>query len=140
MMQIDELGVMARLADALQRFNTIQEQIAEDTAKLALGVVKNWPNWTVRRIEVVTAGTPVQGPNVPIPNGVACRIRMPPGQAQAPLGYAGRTPAAVRDPNSRVTLIEDGNPVPVQITNMNMIWVDANTANTFLELIAELEN
>ena len=140
MMQTDELGVMARLATAIHDSNVLGERIAKATEKLALGVVKNWPNWTVIRIEVITPGTPVRGPDIPIPNGVATRIRMPPGQAGTPLGYAGRTGAAVRDPNSRVTLIEDGNPVPVQITNMNMIYVDADTANTFLELIAELEN
>jgi hypothetical protein len=90
----------------------------------------------VRRVRVVTVGTPVQGPDIAIPKGYDVVIRMR-RHAGTPNGYVSGSAGAVRSTESRVEL-RDNDSITVRLSNMKEAWFDADTATTDFEMIVEM--
>ena len=89
----------------------------------------------IRRMRVETAGTPVQGPDVPIPAGVVSVIRQR-RHTGTPTGYVALNERDVTSTGSRVEM-ENNDTIVLAISNWNNIWFDAAADDTDWELIAE---
>jgi len=93
------------------------------------------PEAIIRRVQVVTAGTAVEGPDVEIPEGVVSVIRQR-RHAGAPNGYVALNERDVSSTGSRVEM-QNNDTVVLEVSNWNKIWFDADSAETNFELIAE---
>lgn len=91
----------------------------------------------IRRVRVETAGTPVRGPEVPIPKGYRCIIRQRRHIGANPTGYVAFSKGSVGSSEFRVEL-SDGDSLEVMISCMESAWFDSNTNNTDFEMIVEL--
>lgn len=96
---------------------------------------QNKGGWTTRIVTVVTAGTPVQGPSVPIPDGFGIAVSQR-RHAASPTGYVANSSANAIDNTLRKEL-RDGEGFVLYIRNMNLIWFDASADSTVFELTAE---
>lgn len=97
---------------------------------------ENVDEWSVRRVRVVTAGTPVQGPDFVIPDGFVCAIRQR-RHTGTPIGYIGPSSGSTLGTDTRVEL-RDAESVSLNISNMKKVWFNADTANTDFEMMVEL--
>ena len=89
----------------------------------------------IRRMRVETAGTPVRGPDVPIPPGVVSVIRQR-RHTGTPTGYIALNERDVTSTGSRVEM-QNNDTVVLALSNWNNIWFDADSDDTDWELIAE---
>ena len=88
----------------------------------------------IRRIRVITPGTLVQGPDVPLPIGYSVSIRQR-RNTGTPEGYVGFSRNAVANEATRVIML-DNDSITVRISNFKEAWFDADTANTDFEMMA----
>jgi hypothetical protein len=70
-------------------------------------------------ITVTTAGTAVQGGNVPLTNGVYIRAL----SANTGLAYVGNDGAGDVSSANGYSLLP-GEPIPIQVANLNQLWFD----------------
>lgn len=96
---------------------------------------QNKGGWTTRIVTVVAPGSPVQGPNVPVPDGFGIAVSQR-RHASSPIGYIGPTSAAAADNTLRREL-RDGEGFVLYIRNMNLYWFDSDSAGTVFELTVE---
>lgn len=89
----------------------------------------------IRRVNVSTAGTPVNGPNIPVPRGFTTVIRQR-RHTGTPNGYIALNEHSVGSTDFRIEL-QDNDSISLKVTNWDEIWFDADTANTAFELIVE---
>ena len=89
----------------------------------------------IRRVNVSTAGTAVNGPNISVPPGFVTVIRQR-RHSGTPNGYIALTEHAVGSTDFRIEL-QDNDSISLKVTNWDEIWVDADTNNTAFELIVE---
>lgn len=94
----------------------------------------NLNTFTVRPVTLVTPGTPVQGPDVVVPHGYSVVVRMR-RHAGSPNGYVADSSANAGGTNR--SILRDNDAILLNVTNLNAIWVDADTATTVFELIVE---
>lgn len=97
---------------------------------------ENLSSAEIRRVRVVTAGTPVQGPTVTVPNGYALVVRMRRVTTGTPTGYLGTSSANALDDTVR-SVLNGNDALTLNVTNMNAIWVDADTNTTDFEFVVE---
>jgi hypothetical protein len=90
----------------------------------------------IRRVRVETAGTPVRGPEVPVPKGFRCVIRQRRHASANPVGYVAFSKSSVGSSETRVELA-DGDSLEVMISCLEAAWFDADTNNTDFEMIVE---
>lgn len=109
-------------------------------ARIVGGVqsVVTFPNFTTFKAQVVnipTAGTPVQLPNIPIPEGATLflRSRLENGSRRV---FVADSSANVALPASRVTL-RSGEGIELNVQNANAVWVDSSANNAEVELMVE---
>lgn len=107
---------------------TVEPNRRSDTENIGVGIV--------RRVRVATVGTPVSGPDIPIPKGYKAIVRQR-RHAGSPTGYVGFSSG---DVGNTVTRIEmgDGDAMSFNLNNMDEVWFDADTANTDFEIIVEM--
>ena len=106
---------------------TVEPVRRSDTENIGVGIV--------RRVRVVTVGTAVQGPNIPIPKGYKAVIRQR-RHAGSPTGYVGFSSGDVGNSVTRIEL-GDGDSFSFNLNNMDEVWFDADTANVDFEIIVE---
>lgn len=90
----------------------------------------------IRRVRVTTSGTPVQGPEIPVPKGYRCVIRQRRHASANPIGYVAFSKGSVGSSEFRVELA-DGDSLEVMISNLDVAWFDADTDTTDFEMIVE---
>lgn len=90
----------------------------------------------VRLVTVVTADTPVQGPDVAINRGYGVVVRQRNHTVGAPLGYVAFSDGDVRNNATRIEM-SDGDSFVIRVSNFNKIWFNANTAATNFEVFVE---
>ena len=88
----------------------------------------------IQRVRVVTAGSAIQGPDIPVPAGFSIVVRQR-RHAGAPTGYVAFSRNAVSNTTSRVEMA-DNDSISVLINNFKEAWFDATIANTDFEMIA----
>lgn len=92
--------------------------------------------WTARTAEVVTAGTPVQGPDVAVPNGFSVAIIFRATQAGSPKGYMADSGANTALSASR-TEMNKGDVRVLFVTNLNLLFFDTDTSGAVFDLVLE---
>ena len=93
------------------------------------------PEALIRRVEVVTAGTPVQGPNIEIPAGINTVIRQRRSTATRN-GYVAINEHDVTNTSLR-SEIQNADVIGLRVSNWSKVWFDADTSGTEFELISE---
>ena len=91
---------------------------------------------TFQTVTVAVPGTPVQGPNLPIPDGFGVVVKCRSAQAGAPIAYVGNGAATVIVSATRMELLK-GESIGYKITNMDLLFFDSDTAGCIVELTAE---
>jgi hypothetical protein len=89
------------------------------------GIDYNRSSWIHGQVLVPIAGTPVQLPDVTIPDGFSVTLTPLPGNGG--IIYAGNSAADVLDTLKRVAL-DSGQPRSWPVTNLNLIWIDAQVS------------
>lgn len=95
----------------------------------------NKDSFSVAVVIVITADSPVRGPDIQIPDGATLTVRLR-SQSGVVLGYVSNTSGGARNPNGRIQLNE-GDAVGVRVRNMQAVWVDSNTNEAIFEFIVE---
>lgn len=85
--------------------------------------------------DVAAAGTAEQLPDVPIPAGVKAIIMAKPGNAGDI--YLGNSKANTESATVRFDKLEAGDSIPLQITNLNLVWIDASVNGEGVSFLAE---
>ena len=121
----------SELRDALRGigakdFTTLEADVEDIATKLG-----NATGWQHGYITVNTPGTPVQGPNVPIAPGKAVAlIYYPKNTGEIAIGASSS--GAVHPDNGGtgepILLTAIGQSMRLQVSNLNLIWVDATVA------------
>jgi len=122
--------LLLELRDLTKELIRVTIQAPRHSQKYALDQVRVW------LIEQFNPGTPIQGPDMPIPPGYSVLVRMRP-QAGTPIGYVAGSEGTVRDSYSRVHL-QEGESITVFVTNLKYLWFDADTAATQMEIVCSL--
>ena len=91
---------------------------------------------TMRSVTVIAAGTPVQGPNVSIPNGFAVLVLFRVTQTGAPIGFLANSLANTALPANRTEMLK-GDTRRFFVTNMNLLFFDSDTTDAVFELFVE---
>lgn len=97
------------------------------------------PNATAFTIVVstiTTAGTPVQLPNIVVPDGRALVVVSDAGNATNKVVYVATSSANALSAATRATL-SPGNSVKLYVTNANLVWVDSNANGQKVDVIVE---
>lgn len=95
----------------------------------------NFTTFTAQVVTVVTHGTPVQLPNIVVPDGASLSIRASVGNGGKKILLAD-TSANTGIANSRLTLAA-GESVELRVQNTNAVWIDASANNASVEFIVE---
>ena len=98
--------------------------------------ILNQAAFQVQTVTVVTAGTPVQGPSIPVPNTVAVAIQNPSTNANNTVLYVANSSANALLPASRMEL-KRGESIALYISNVNLIWIDSNNSGATAKLLVE---
>ena len=134
---------LAEIADSIATFAT---EVRESLARIEEGLKDpadrsraftngSHPEALIRRVEVVTAGTPVQGPNIEIPAGIDTVIRQRRSTATRN-GYVALNEHDVTNTSLR-SEIQNADVIGLRVSNWSKLWFDADTSGTEFELISE---
>lgn len=98
-------------------------------------VTPNNPTFKAQVVTVPAAGTPVNLPNIPIPDGVDLTIR-----AKATNGknliFVSDSSANAALPAARLTLAA-GESVGLAVQNANAVWIDGSLNGVSVEIMVE---
>jgi hypothetical protein len=97
-------------------------------------VTPNQPTFRVEVITVPLAGTPVQLPDISIPDGVEIAIRALQNGARRVLLANSSANTGI---STKRTELRSGEAIGLALTNTNLIWIDATGNNTSIEIIIE---
>ena len=134
---------LAEIADSIATFAT---EVRESLARIEEGLKDpadrtreftngSHPEALIRRVEVATAGTPVQGPSIEIPKGINTVIRQRRSTATRN-GYVAVNEHDVSNTSLR-TETQNGDVIGLRVSNWSKLWFDADTSGTEFELISE---
>lgn len=98
-------------------------------------VTPNQPSFRIEVINVPAAGTPVQLPDISIPDNIDVVIKAKTNNGNKRI-YLANSSANCADPTKRIEL-RAGESIGLAIVNSNLIYIDASANNVAIELIAE---
>ena len=128
-------GIAAFALEVKESLARIEVQLQDPIDTKRLFTNGSHPEALIRRVEVVTAGTAVQGPSIPIPDGVVTVIRQRRSTGTRN-GYIAVNEHDVSSTQLR-TETQNADVVGLRVSNWNKLWFDAGTSGTEFELIAE---
>jgi len=96
----------------------------------------NQAAWQVSSVTVATSGTPVQGPSIAIPHQVPVAVLNPMTNTANVQIFVANSSANTAIPGSRVEL-RRGESVSLNLTNANLVWVDASANGATAKFIVE---
>lgn len=82
------------------------------------------------------AGTPYQGPDMEIPDGMSLAIKSSPANALGSFVFVARTPAECTNPNSAWPLVQNES-IPYFVKNAKSFYVSSNVAGSIALFTAE---
>lgn len=95
----------------------------------------NADEWIVFPVLVENAGTPVQGPNIPVDFGTEVIVRQR-RHGTARTGYVAPTAAGTANVFGR-SEFGNNDSFTKRVANLSMFWFDASASTTYFELIME---
>ena len=128
-------GIAAFALEVKESLARIEVQLQDPIDTKRLFTNGSHPEALIRRVEVVTAGTAVQGPSIAIPDGVVTVIRQRRSTATRN-GYIAVNEHDVSSTQLR-TETQNADVVGLRVSNWSKLWFDADTSGTEFELIAE---
>ena len=87
-------------------------------------------------VTVTTAGTPVNLPNLPIPDGATLSVRALRSNGRNGIIYLANSSTNTGSATNRVEL-RRGEFVNLKISNANLVWIDANNNGLGVEILVE---
>jgi len=94
----------------------------------------NRPGFTARNVNVPVPGTPVQGPDLPVPDGLNLVVKA--GSRNTSTVFVGGTSADAAVAGTRASL-GAGAILLMRIQNANQVWCDALNATDIVEFVVE---
>lgn len=128
------------VATLLRALIDLLRPISLDVQALRRGRADNLASWQVVAVTVTTAGTPVQGPSLPVPPGFELVV-IQRRHTGSHTGYVAPSQPEVRDTTSRKELWDTGS-IRLRVDNMNELWFNAGSVPTgglTFELLVEHE-
>lgn len=98
-------------------------------------LLPNKSSLTTGQKDVTVAGTAEQLPDVGVPSGYKAIILAKPGNTG--YIYLGSSKANAESLTDRFDRLEAGDSVPLQITNLNLVWVDASVSGEGISYVVE---
>lgn len=95
---------------------------------------RNRPGWDHGHMDVVSAGTAVQLPNVVVPEGLELVVRAKPGNTDDI--YTGKSKAEASRAASKITM-SPGEAIKLKVVNANLVYVDAAVSGEGVEYFVE---
>ena len=108
--------------------------LAEIAAK-EIGVLANKSALVIGQVIVPVAGTPVQLPDIAIPDGFKVIILADPGNAG--FIYLGTSAPQAGDATSYFDRLDAGDSIALQITTLELIWINASVNGEGISYIVE---
>lgn len=99
--------------------------------------VPNLPHFKAKVVEVVNAGTPVQLPSIPIPDGSTLVLRACRDNGKKKI-YLANSAANTANTENRITLSK-GEAFGLTVNNANVIWVNSDGNGVHVEVVTESE-
>lgn len=95
----------------------------------------NFQSFVARVVSVAAAGTPVQLPDIPVPDGaeLSIRARITNGFRRV---YVSDSPVNATDPATRIEL-RAGETIGLRVANADVVFVDASANGAAIELLVE---
>ena len=119
---------LSALRDAIVNGTTPTDLLAvKNEITSLLNTQKNRGAWTHGYITVTTAGTPVQGPNIVIPDGFAVSLIYHPKNT-GDVGIGASSAAANLSTGTPVILTAVGQSFAERVTNLNLLWFDVSVS------------
>ncbi len=106
------------------------------TGSIVVAQTPNRPAWTVRTVTIASAGTPQQGPDVAIPDGFAVAVKARSTQPSGNIIFQATSGANTALSANRAEL-KPAEIITLKITNLNLLFFDANNDGSIVELIVE---
>ncbi|GAI57052.1 unnamed protein product, partial [marine sediment metagenome] len=103
--------------------------------RTALATVSNKPAFKTGQKNVTSSGTAEQLPDVGIPDGFKAIVQAKPGNTD--YIYLGNSKANAEDTSTRFDKLGPGDGVELQITNLNLVWIDADTGGEGISYFVE---
>ena len=136
-------GLLADLLEAFISFTEtvvaslgrIEEELKDPVVASRQFTNGSHPEALIRRVEVTTAGTPVQRPSIEIPDGITTVIRQRRSTGTRN-GYVAVNEHDVTNTSLR-TETQNGDVIGLRVSNWSKLWFDADTSGTEFELISE---
>lgn len=131
-------ALFAILIDRIGKVTTTVELVQEAvlaTLPITPEEVQQADDWLVHPIQVETAGTPKQGPNVPVLNGTDIVVRQRRHSTDR-TGFVSRNQGELTNALARVEL-GNNDAVTLKASNLEKLHFDADTDNTFFEIIID---
>jgi hypothetical protein len=125
---IDYSGQLSAIAQKL-------DLILNALSSAGLTPLVNRPALAMGQKNVPTAGTAVRLPNIQIPNGFKAVIMAKPGNTG--YIYLGTSKAGAEDTSTRFDRLEPGDSISLQITTLELVWVDASADGDGVSWIVE---
>ena len=128
-------GIAAFATEVRESLSRIEEELKDPVVTSRQFTNGSHPEALIRRVEVVTAGTPVQGPSIAIPVGITTVIRQRRSTGTRN-GYVAVNEHDVTNTSLR-TETQNGDVIGLRVSNWSKLWFDADTSGTEFELISE---
>ena len=128
-------GIAAFATEVRESLSRIEEELKDPVVTSRQFTNGSHPEALIRRVEVATAGTPVQGPSINIPVGITTVIRQRRSTGTRN-GYVAVNEHDVTNTSLR-TETQNGDVIGLRVSNWNKLWFDADTSGTEFELISE---
>lgn len=110
--------------------------LAEIAAKgIGTGILANKSALTIGQVIVPIAGTPVQLPEIAIPDGFKVIILADP--ANAGFIYLGTSSPQAGDATSYFDRLDAGDSISLQITTLDLVWINASVNGEGISYIVE---
>ena len=128
-------GIAAFATEVRESHSRIEEELKDPVVISREFTNGSHPEALIRRVEGVTAGTPVQGPSIAIPVGITTVIRQRRSTGTRN-GYVAGNEHDVTNTSLR-TETQNGDVIGLRVSNWSKLWFDADTSGTEFELISE---
>jgi hypothetical protein len=125
---IDYSGQLSAIAEKL-------DLILNALSSAGLTPLVNRPALAMGQKNVPTAGTAIRLPNIQIPNGFKAVIMAKPGNTG--YIYLGTSKAGAEDTSTRFDRLEAGDSISLQITTLELVWIDASVDGDGVSWIVE---
>jgi hypothetical protein len=118
----------------------LTEAIEEQSRLLAelIDIQRSHDSVLFMNVQIETVGESLQGPDIPLPNGVDLSVRLRPFAGATVTGYVSTRDRQAGETLRRKEMVE-GESLEFKVKNPNALYFAADTAAVVFELMAEID-